>query len=319
MSALTNNYYVCQNGNFNLGCTCEIGRATDEDLKYDGANASDRNGYFIFDIYDSLDKAIKNANFNPDNIDFNLNDNELAEAYRIAREFMPTWEIKKNLEYNIADFEPVDNEGYDMRGMVEYNGRRFEITFSTYDHWPEEWGPLITDATAKYLEENPSIDGPRPIWKILKNLEYDLTEFEAKENGELLSGTVKYKGHEINIDIPTTCNATCDSEELSLSEVLANKISKLIAQYPDLEEQHEYIEDAKNADGCKWIIYEDGSGHFVDTHGDSYFSFDMATREMKDLNGEWQPFDFEGDWKEEKEAEYNKYVLGDNEIEEIEI
>lgn len=78
-------------------CNCIIRCATPDDEEYDGYNVVGRGGDEGFDMFisNSLEDAIINAYFNPEFIQFDLNDEDMKLKDQILTQYM--WDKEKGL------------------------------------------------------------------------------------------------------------------------------------------------------------------------------------------------------------------------------
>ena len=89
--------YGCHPEDNGYYCNCIVRYATPDDEEYDGYNMVGRGGDEGFDMFisDSLEDAIINSHFNPDAIQFELNDDDMKLKDQILSKYR--WDREKGL------------------------------------------------------------------------------------------------------------------------------------------------------------------------------------------------------------------------------
>ena len=125
-------YYVCSAWNYNpdpLGNITdftEIGVATKEDELNDGNNSIGSHDGFYFNLYDSLESAIKNSGYIADKIKFvGLSEEDMETASMIVRRLMNDKDYLKEFERQMDEASPFDEKGLDeIHDMIVQENER---------------------------------------------------------------------------------------------------------------------------------------------------------------------------------------------------
>lgn len=141
LEAKTARYYVNSVWNYepdasgNITDFTEIGVATKEFELYDGDNCIGSHDGYYFNLYDSLESAIKNSGYIADKIKFvGLSEEDLEIATTIVHRLMNDQDYLKKFEREMDEASPFDEKGLDeIHDMIDQENERESLEANIYE------------------------------------------------------------------------------------------------------------------------------------------------------------------------------------------